>query len=53
ATAKFRNRFAAVERLSAERGITMSPGQLEALDQLWDEVKAADSPGDPAPTLDT
>ena len=39
ATAKFRRRFAEVERLSAERGIDMHASDLATLDALWDEVK--------------
>ncbi|MDZ4865528.1 MAG: MazG nucleotide pyrophosphohydrolase domain-containing protein [Gemmatimonadota bacterium] len=40
ANRKFRYRFEAVERLAAERGIEMATAGLEALDRLWDEVKA-------------
>ena len=39
ATRKFRERFGAVERLAAARGIAMESAGLEKLDQLWDEVK--------------
>jgi MazG family protein len=35
----FRERFEAVERLSAERGIDVDTAGLEVLDGLWDEVK--------------
>lgn len=38
-TDKFISRFAAVERLAAERGIDMKSSSLEELDRLWDEVK--------------
>lgn len=37
---KFRDRFEAVERLAADRGIALHHAGLEVLDQLWDEVKA-------------
>ena len=39
ATAKFRDRFTAVESLAAERGIDLAAADLTALDALWDEVK--------------
>jgi len=42
ANAKFTARFAAVERLAAERGIDVRAAGLEVLDGLWDEVKARD-----------
>ncbi len=38
-TDKFIARFAAVERLAAERGMDMKSSTLEELDKLWDEVK--------------
>lgn len=38
---KFRDRFEAIERLADERGIEVDRAGLEALDRLWDEVKAA------------
>lgn len=38
---KFRERFSAVERLAAERGIEMTRATLAELDELWEEVKAA------------
>jgi tetrapyrrole methylase family protein/MazG family protein len=41
ATAKFRERFMAVERLAAERGMRLSDLSLAELDGLWDEVKAS------------
>ncbi len=41
ATAKFRRRFMAVEVLAAERGLDLSHLGLPALDELWEEVKAA------------
>ena len=41
AVTKFRTRFEGVERLAAERGIDLAASDLAALDQLWDEVKAA------------
>ena len=39
ATAKFRDRFMAVEALAAERGVDLEQADLPALDALWDEVK--------------
>jgi uncharacterized protein YabN with tetrapyrrole methylase and pyrophosphatase domain len=39
ANRKFRNRFDAMERLAAERGIEMTEAGLAELDLLWDEVK--------------
>jgi tetrapyrrole methylase family protein/MazG family protein len=41
ATAKFRDRFMAVEQLAKERGLDLGASDLAALDALWDEVKAA------------
>lgn len=41
ANRKFRHRFEAVEALAAERGIDMATAGLAKLDELWDEVKAA------------
>jgi len=41
ANRKFRQRFEQVERLASERGIDVSSAGLEALDQLWGEVKSA------------
>ncbi len=35
----FHDRFEAVERLAAERGIDVDNAELEVLDGLWDEVK--------------
>lgn len=40
ANRKFRDRFEEMERLAAERGIDVSTAGLEALDELWDEVKS-------------
>jgi MazG family protein len=45
ANRKFRRRFEAVERLTAERGIDLASAGLEVLDRLWDEVKATDTAG--------
>lgn len=47
ANRKFRTRFEAVEQLAEARGIEVSTAGLEALDELWDEVKAtaADASG--------
>ncbi|UCG87401.1 MAG: nucleoside triphosphate pyrophosphohydrolase [Gemmatimonadota bacterium] len=39
ANTRFRDRFAAVERLAAERGIDVAAAGLDVLDRLWDEVK--------------
>ena len=41
ATAKFRERFAEVERLAAGRGLELTALDLNELDGLWDEVKTA------------
>ncbi len=41
ATAKFRDRFMAVERLAAARGTDLHTLDLAGLDALWDEVKAS------------
>lgn len=40
ANAKFQRRFAAMQRLAAERGIEVGRATLDELDKLWDEVKA-------------
>jgi uncharacterized protein YabN with tetrapyrrole methylase and pyrophosphatase domain len=45
ATAKFRRRFEALERLAAQRGVDVARAGLDALDRLWDEVKAREHPG--------
>ena len=42
ANAKFQTRFEAIERLAAARGIDVKTAGLEALDKLWDEVKAGE-----------
>ncbi len=39
ANVRFRERFATIERLAAERGIEVHTAGLERLDQLWDEAK--------------
>jgi len=39
---KFQRRFEAIERLATERGIDVRTAGLEALDVLWDEVKAGE-----------
>ena len=39
ANMKFANRFGAVERLAAERGLKVGEASLEELDALWDEIK--------------
>ncbi|HYK95366.1 MAG TPA: nucleoside triphosphate pyrophosphohydrolase [Candidatus Dormibacteraeota bacterium] len=40
ANEKFRNRFRRVERMVAERGVTMRDLDFATLDQLWDAAKA-------------
>jgi tetrapyrrole methylase family protein/MazG family protein len=40
AAVRFRDRFGGVERLAAERGISLPDADLATLDALWDEVKA-------------
>jgi tetrapyrrole methylase family protein / MazG family protein len=39
ASAKFRDRFMAVERLAGERGVELGALDITGLDLLWDEVK--------------
>lgn len=39
---KFRGRFERLEELAAERGLKLEGAGLEALDALWDELKAED-----------
>lgn len=39
ANAKFQRRFEGIETLAAARGIDVKTAGLDALDQLWDEVK--------------
>ena len=39
ANRKFSDRFAGIERLAKERGISVPEAGLETLDKLWDEVK--------------
>ena len=41
ANRKFRARFAAVEALAAERGLSMDDAGLDRLDALWNEVKGS------------
>lgn len=41
ANVRFRERFEAVERLAAARGVDLHDADLPALDALWNEVKAA------------
>jgi ATP diphosphatase len=43
ANLKFARRFGAVERLAAERGLIVGEASLEALDAIWNEVKAAET----------
>lgn len=42
---RFRRRFEAVEALAVDRGLDLHAAGLEALDQLWDEVKAGERAG--------
>ncbi len=42
AAAKFRRRFQVVEQLAADRGLELSGLGLARLDELWEEVKAAE-----------
>ena len=42
---KFRGRFERLEALAAARGIQLEDAGLEALDELWDELKAQDADG--------
>ena len=42
ANRKFVHRFRQIEALAAERGVSMENAGLEALDELWDEVKRAE-----------
>lgn len=42
ANAKFRRRFAGVERLARERNLDLKDLDLAALDALWDEAKASE-----------
>ncbi|MBA2752399.1 MAG: nucleoside triphosphate pyrophosphohydrolase [Actinobacteria bacterium] len=39
ASAKFRDRFMAVERLAGQRGVDLGSLDVAGLDRLWDEVK--------------
>jgi MazG family protein len=43
ANVKFRARFESLEALAEERGIRLEDAGLEALDRLWDELKARDA----------
>jgi nucleoside triphosphate diphosphatase len=43
ANRKFRDRFEAIERLADARGVALHGAGLEALDRLWDEVKAGET----------
>jgi uncharacterized protein YabN with tetrapyrrole methylase and pyrophosphatase domain len=42
ANRKFRDRFESLERLAETRGLELGRAGLDALDRLWDEVKAAE-----------
>lgn len=50
ANAKFARRFAAVERVAADRGLVVGEAGLDALDAIWDEVKTAEGPSPAATT---
>jgi uncharacterized protein YabN with tetrapyrrole methylase and pyrophosphatase domain len=45
ANVKFARRFREIERLADERRIDVGVAGLEALDELWDEVKRSESDG--------
>jgi ATP diphosphatase len=45
ANRRFGDRFRAIERRAAERGLDIHTAGLEALDQLWEEAKAAEKRG--------
>jgi len=45
ANAKFARRFAGVERLAAQRGVSIGSATLDELDVLWDEVKRRERGG--------
>jgi MazG family protein len=47
ANARFRARFAALERLARNRGIDLHGASLQTLDGLWAEVKEAAGPAGP------
>ena len=42
---KFVRRWTAIERLATQRGIDVPSAGLDALDRLWDEVKASEAGG--------
>ena len=42
---KFRRRFSQVEKIARSRGIELHSAGLEALDGIWDEVKASEPKG--------
>jgi MazG family protein len=42
---KFRRRFSQVEAIATKRGIDLHSAGLEALDEIWDEVKASERKG--------
>jgi nucleoside triphosphate diphosphatase len=44
ANRKFHARFAAVEMLAAERGLSLETAGLDRLDELWNEVKVSAGP---------
>ncbi len=42
ANSKFERRFTGIEKLAAERGITVADAGLQVLDSLWDDVKRSE-----------
>lgn len=46
ANRKFRRRFEALEEVARARGIVLHEAGLEALDRIWDEVKARERSGE-------
>lgn len=46
ANRKFRRRFEALEKVARTRGIILHEAGLEALDRIWDEVKAQERSGE-------
>jgi MazG family protein len=44
ANRKFADRFAGIEKLATERGISVPEAGLQVLDSLWDEVKRSEKP---------
>lgn len=42
ANRKFRERFEAIERMAVQRGVDLHTAGLEALDEMWEEVKSSE-----------